>query len=117
MRTDGKRQRGTILFYVEAPDDQQRARRFDIVQGVLQADNGWIYAWRVGHSYRDGTTPDKLQPGCRVSFEVLADQPWFATGLSSRGVGDTSERPHLNDLDRRETCWCGAHPGELHRIT
>ena len=76
------RQAGIVLFYVQALDDQQQARRFDIIQGILRADNGWIYAWKLGHSYRDFTTMDKLQPGCRVSFEVMPDQPYLATGLS-----------------------------------
>lgn len=85
----GPRYSGTILFYVEPPDDQQRALKFDIVQGVLQADTGWIYAWCLGDTFRDGTTPDKLQPGCRVTFEVTIDRPPFAFGLSYHGV----ERP------------------------
>jgi hypothetical protein len=79
---DDMRQMGTILFYVDAPDDQQRVRRFDIVQGVLRADSGWIYAWLFGHVYRDFTTPEKLQPGCRVSFSVLPDRPYLATEIS-----------------------------------
>lgn len=83
---DAPRQAGTILFYVEPPEDQQRAQRFEIIQGLLRADSGWIYAWKLGHSYRDFTTMDKLQPGCRVSFDVLAHQPYLATGLSFRNA-------------------------------
>lgn len=79
---------GTVLFYVRAPDDQQHAHRFDVVQGILRADNGWIYAWRIGSVYRDMTTPEKLQPGCRVSFEIDANTSYLATGLSFKGVGD-----------------------------
>jgi hypothetical protein len=86
------RQNGTILFYVEAPDDQQRARRFDIVEGMLQADNGWVYAWRLGHTYRDGTTPATLQPGCRVSFKVDPKEPWFATAVSWKCLPSGSGR-------------------------
>lgn len=82
----GPRYTGTILFSVEPPEDQQRAHRFDIVQGVLQADTGWIYPWCLGDVFRDGTTPDKLQPGCRVTFEVTTGAPPFAFGLSWRGV-------------------------------
>jgi hypothetical protein len=87
---DVSRQTGTVLYYVTAPDDQQRVRRFDIVQGIVQADDGWIYAWRFGHVYRDFTTADKLQPGCRVSFEVDPQDPVFATGLSWK-LGETTD--------------------------
>lgn len=83
---DAPRQTGTVLFYVEPPEDQQRAQRFEIIQGLLRADSGWIYAWKLGHSCRDFTTMDKLQPGCRVSFDVLRDQPYLATGLSFRNA-------------------------------
>lgn len=91
--SDAIRQNGTILFSIEAPEDQSRWfyeqrkgidawRTLSPLQGVLRADNGWIYGWREGHSYRDFTTPDKLQPGCRVAFEVSAHDPALATGLS-----------------------------------
>jgi hypothetical protein len=91
--TEPIRQEGTILFSVIAPDDQQRARRFDIVEGVLRADNGWIYAWRLGHTYRDFTTFDKLQPGCRVSFEEDPKEPLFATRVSWRMLNENGTIP------------------------
>lgn len=84
--TEQAREAGTVLFYIDAPDDQQRARRFEIIQGVLRADSGWIYAWRLGSVYRDFTTPEKLQPGCRVSFEVDPKDPSMATRLSWKGA-------------------------------
>lgn len=90
MTVDDKRHVGTILFYTESPDDQQRAHRFEIVQGVLRDEgNGWVYAWKLGRSYRDFTTPDKLQAGCRVTFEIDPKEPWCATGLSYRGVSES----------------------------
>lgn len=81
------RQNGTILFSIQAPDDQQRAMKFEILQGMLCADEtGWIYGWKLGHSYRDCTTPDKLESGCRVSFEVDGKAPFLATVISWRLV-------------------------------
>lgn len=100
--TDTPRQAGTILFYVEPPEDQQRAQRFEIVQGMLQADNGWIYAWKLGHSYRDFTTMDKLQPGCRVSFEITPGQPYLATGLSFRNAARRETPSSADAVDPSE---------------
>ena len=82
------RQNGTIAFYCEAPDDQQRVQRGDTIQGILQSDAGWYYIWKVGDVYRDCTTPEKLQRGCRVSFDA-ARFSFFATNISY----------HLVDVD------------------
>lgn len=93
------RENGTILYCAMIPDAQSEYfyhrrknakewRSLSPVQGLLRADDGRIYAWREGHAYRDGTTFDRLQADCRVSFEVFKDDEAFADGLSYHLVED-----------------------------
>lgn len=80
---------GVVLAYVseDQSEAQFRALKYNSVAGLLLSDDdGFIYAWRIGSVYRDGTTPDKLQAGCRLTFEVDARDPGFVTALSFKDV-------------------------------
>jgi len=88
-----ERQNGTVLFYCPLGDDQYAKLRqvapdahHNYVDGILRGDDGFVYAWKCRHTFRDGTTPDKLEAGCRVSFEVNPIAPTFATAISWRLV-------------------------------
>ena len=36
--------------------------------------------------------------------------------LSKLAALSPTDRPHLHDVDRTDTCWCGAKPGEPHPV-
>lgn len=81
--SENQRQNGTVLFRAELSDEQYKSLRahsrdahYSFVEGILRGDDGFVYAWKAGRTYRDRT-----QAGCRVSFEV-SDDPCFATGIS-----------------------------------
>lgn len=60
---------GTVLAnYTHLLADGQKMG--GAIAGIIDGDDAWLYYWKVGSQYRNGTTPDKLQPGCRISFEI-----------------------------------------------